>query len=232
MKMADKNSGARNRKAAEAFVLKYIEKLMPGSENTRLYQELFASMDDKQFEELMSSLAREETTLAVIAPNFGKVRLTVENNLKIAQELGHNFFEHLWIKPDDQTPAYLTPVKYLVIDLPLRRQAQLLVKKISIPADNQSVDDLTGQPSGQSEAAKISYPETQVLAALNLDKTLNELLKYRGGDTQGFNAMNDSFAKTGGASQDAISHMAGGVRSTQTLHTVLLAMHLSNSLTT
>lgn len=226
--MAEKKG---NRKAAERFILDYIEKLMPGSENTALYREYFASMDDETFHGFMDALAKEETTLSVIAPNFGKVKLTVENNLKIAEELGHNFFERLWIKPDDNTPAYLTPKQYLVMDLPLRRQAQVLVKKISIPEDNQSVDDLTGQPSGKSEAAKISYPETQVLAALNLDKTLNELLKYRGGDTQGFNAMNDSFAKTGGASQEAIKHLAGGVRSTQTLHTILLAMHLSNTLT-
>jgi hypothetical protein len=227
--MAEKQYGKRQ--ATEAFVLKYIEKLMPGSENTQLYRDLFASMDDEQFDQFIQALEKEETTLAVIAPNFGKVKLTVENNLALAQELGHNFFERLWIKPDDNSPAFLTPKEYLVMDLPLRRQAQVLVKKISIPEDNQSVDDLTGQPSGKSEAAKISYPETQVLAALNLDKTLNELLKYRGGDTQGFNAMNDSFARTGGASQEAIKHLAGGVKSTQTLHTILLAMHLSNTLT-
>jgi hypothetical protein len=227
--MAEKQYGKRQ--ATEAFVLKYIEKLMPGSENTQLYRDLFASMDDEQFDQFIQALEKEETTLAVIAPNFGKVKLTVENNLALAQELGHNFFERLWIKPDDNSPAFLTPKEYLVMDLPLRRQAQVLVKKISIPEDNQSVDDLTGQPSGKSEAAKISYPETQVLAALNLDKTLNELLKYRGGDTQGFNAMNDSFSRTGGASQEAIKHLAGGVKSTQTLHTILLAMHLSNTLT-
>lgn len=219
------------RKEAESFILKYIEKLMPGSENTLIYTRLFASMDDKAFQKFIDELATEDTQLAVIAPNFGKVQLDVKRNLAIAEELGHQFFQRLWIKPDDNTPAYLTKWPYLVFDLPLRRQAQLLVKKISIPEDNQSVDDLTGQPSGKSEAAKISYPETQVLAALNLDHTLNELLKYRGGDTQGFNAMNDSFAKTGGASQEAIKHMAGGVRSTQTLHTILLAMHLSNTLT-
>jgi hypothetical protein len=227
--MAEKQYGKRQ--AAEAFVLKYIEKLMPGSDNTQLYRDLFGSMDDEQFDQFIQALEKEETTLAVIAPNFGKVKLTVENNLALAQELGHNFFERLWIKPDDNSPAFLTPKEYLVMDLPLRRQAQVLVKKISIPEDNQSVDDLTGQPSGKSEAAKISYPETQVLAALNLDPVLNELLKYRGGDTQGFNAMNDSFARTGGASQEAIKHLAGGVKSTQTLHTILLAMHLSNTLT-
>jgi hypothetical protein len=225
--MAEKKG---NRKGAEKFILEFVEDLLPGSENTQLYRDLFASMDDAAFHQFMDGLEREEIVISVIAPNFGKTKLTVENNLKLAEKLGHNFFERLWIKPDDNSPAYLTPIKYLVFDLPLRRQAQVLTKKISIPEDNQSVDDLTGQPSGKSEAAKISYPETQVLTALNLTQTLNELLKYRGGDTQGFNAMNDSFAKTGGASQEAIKHLAGGVRSTKTLQTYLLAMHLANTL--
>jgi hypothetical protein len=215
------------RQAAESFIIKYIERLMPGSDNTRIYTELFHSMDDQAFDDFMQKLGRGEQRLAIIAPNFAEHKLTVQNNLKIAEELGHKFFERLWIKPADGQPAYLSPMEYLVVDLPLRRQAQLLVKKISIPEDNQSVDDLTGQPSGKSDSAKISYPETQVLTALKLDYTLKEFLQIRGGDTQYFNAMNDSFSKTGGASQEALKHLAGGVRSTQTLRTILNAMHFS-----
>jgi hypothetical protein len=217
------------RQEAEAFILKYIEKLIVGgpNQNVQIYQELFASMDDKQFDEFITSVGTGKARLGIIAPNFVAGKLDVPNNLKIADELGHNFYEHLWIVPANGGPAYLSGPEYLVMDLPLRRQAQLLVKKISIPEDNLSVDDLTGQPSGKSDSAKISFPETQVLAALKLDKTLTEFLKYRGGDTQGFNAMNDSFSKTGGASQEAISHLAGGVRSTQTLRTILTGMHFS-----
>lgn len=215
------------RQASEAFILKWIERLVPGSENTQLYKDMFARMDDKVFHDFIESVGTVKTRLSVIVPNFAKSKITIENNLAIAKELGHNFYERLWIKPSDDQPAYLTREKYLVMDLPLRRQAQLLVKKISIPEDNQSVDDLTGQPSGKSDSAKISYPETMVLTSLKLDHNLTEFLKYRGGDTQGFNAMNDSFAKTGGASQEAIKHLAGGVRSTQTLRTILTAMHFS-----
>jgi hypothetical protein len=51
------------------------------------------------------------------------------------------------------------------------------------------------------------------------------MISLRGGDTQGFNAMNDSFARTGGASQKAIEHLRGGVKSTQALNTILTSMH-------
>jgi hypothetical protein len=153
----------------------------------------------------------------------------VERNLKVAKQWGHEFFEKIWLPgPDGQ--MYLSPIPYLVIELPLRRQAQHLIKKISIPEDNRSVDNLTGQPTGRSKGSKLSYPEFQVLAALNLDANITEMAKYRGGDTGGFNAMNKQIANTGTVSQESIEHLSTGVESTKTLHTLLVAMHLSNTL--
>lgn len=219
-----------NRKKTEAFIIEWIEKLLPGGGNKKLYLDLFASMDDNAFTKFMNDIESGEKTLSIIAPNFGSVSLSTERNLKLAKELDHNFFQRIWIEGNDTTPTYLTPIPYLVVDLPLRRQAQLLVKKISIPEDNKSVDDFTGQPTGKSKGSKISYPETQVLAAMGLDNCLVEMLKYRGGDIKGFDAMNNSISKTGGVSLEAIKGMASGVESTRVLKSYLNCMHLSNSL--
>lgn len=219
-----------NRKAAQAVILEYIEKLLPGSKNTQIYTEMFAAMSDKQFDEFMKKIEEGQVRLAIVAPNLEEPKLTIERNLALAKELGHEFFERVWIDPGNEVPPYLSPIKYLVVDLPLRRQAQLLVKKISIPEDNRSIDDFTGQPTGKSKGSKISYPETQIMAALNLDNSLVEMLKYRGGDIKGFNAMNAAIAKTGGVSLKAIEPLAGTVKSTQTLSVFLTCMHLQNTL--
>lgn len=219
-----------NRAAAQAFILKYINKILPGSDNEKIYTDLFASMDDKAFAEFMDDLETGKKTLAIIAPNFGKQSLSTERNLAIAKEIGHQFFQRVWIEGDDDTPTYLTPIPYLVIDLPLRRQAQLLVKKISIPEDNKSVDDFTGQPTGKSKGARVSYPEVQVLAAMGLDNSLVELLKYRGGDVKGFDAMNDAISKQGGVSMKAIEKFTSGVESTRILKTYLTSMHIKSTL--
>lgn len=219
-----------NRTKAEAFILKYIEALLPGSDNTEMYKAMFSNMSDKQFSEFMNDLESGEKTLTIIAANMAKQTLDVSRNLKLAEELGHSFFHKLWINNNNDTPTYLTNIKYMVLPLPLRRQAQILEKKISVPEDNRSVDDFTGQPTGKSKGSKISYPETQIMAALNLDQSLIEMLKYRGGDTKGFNAMNESISKTGGVSLDSISSKAGVVKSTQTLSTLLKGMHLDNTL--
>lgn len=220
----------KNRKAAEAVILEYIEKLLPGSPNAQLYKDLFAEMSDKQFDVFMQGVKEGTARLALIAPNMSEHKLTIERNFAVAKELGHSFFERIWIDKGDSTPPYLSPIKYLIVDLPLRRQQQLLVKKISIPEDNRSVDDFTGQPTGKSKGSKISYPEIQILAALNLDQCLIEMLKYRGGDVKGFDAMNTMIAKTGGASLQAIEKLGTKVKSTETLATLLRCMHLDNSL--
>lgn len=219
-----------NRKAAEALILEYIEKMLPGSENPALYKSIFKAMDNEQFDRFIADIESGKTRLAIIAPNFNEKKLDVERNIGIAKELGHNFFQKLWIEGTGNTPTYLTPIPYMVLDLPLRRQAQLLVKKIAIPEDNKSVDDFTGQPTGKSKGSRMSYPETQIMTAMGLDNCLIEMLKFRGGDVDGFNAMNTSISRTGEVSLKAIAPLASGVESTKTLKTILTGMHISNTL--
>ncbi len=218
------------RKAAEEVILTYIDKMMPGSPNKQYYIDLFATMSDEDFHQFMVDIKDGRKNLCIIAPNMNKYSLSTERNIKIAKELGYNFFQRIWIHSNGERPKYLTPIPYMVVKLPLRRQAQVLVKKISIPEDNKSVDDLTGQPTGKSKGAKISYPELQTLAAKNLDNCLTELTKFRGGDIKGFDAMNRMISKTGGVSLKAIAGYASGVESTKSMKTILTAMHIRSTL--
>ncbi|WP_201285368.1 hypothetical protein, partial [Klebsiella pneumoniae] len=89
---------------------------------------------------------------------------------------------------------------YLVIDVPLRRQVQLLQSKATIPENNKHIDDLSGQSTGPSKGSKISFPELQVLFAQGLDSTITELIQFRGGDAKAFNAMNRAIIENGGVS--------------------------------
>lgn len=219
-----------NRKAAEAFILEYIEKLLPGGVNAELYKKKFKGLSDEEFERFIEDLENNVSRLKVVVPNFSDVKIDVERNLAVGEELGHNFFKRINIPPRDGMPGYLTPVPYLVGVLPLRRQAQVLEKKISIPEDNNCVDDLTGQPTGKSKGSKISYPEVQVLAALGLDQSLHELMKFRGGDEKGFAAMNAFIMRNGAVSLKAIAPFASGVKSVQALKAFLMAMQLKASL--
>lgn len=215
-----------NRAKAENFILKFIKRLSPNSQNVKLYQDFFKSLTDEAFDTFMNNLKEGRQYLSLIEPNGGKTGLSVENNLEIAKELGHNFFERLWIEGKAGEPAYLTPVPYLVVDLPVRRASQLLTKKIKVPEHNKTVDILTGQPTGESKGAKISYPELQVCAAMGLEESMVELMKYRGGDVRGNKAYNAMLSKLGTANLKTLSNYSSGVESNNTLKTFMNAMHL------
>lgn len=219
-----------NRKGAEAEVLRLIDMLLPGSDNKKLYQERFAQMSDAEFDDWIAKMERGEATLSLIAPNLSEHKLSLERNLKIAATLKHDFFQHLILTDAASGTVYKTPKKYLVIDLPLRRQQQLLFKKISIASDNRHVDELTGQPRDESKGSSVSFPEVQVLNAQGFDRALEELLKFRGGDIQAFQAMNRLIIETGGANQNAIKRNPSRVKSTETLGSFLKGMHLDNNL--
>lgn len=225
---------AGNRQAAEAVILKRIEQMSPGGPTTQIYRDLFAKMDDAAFHVFMQKLKSRENRLVLIAPNLAAekgTRLEVARALALAKEMGHDFYQYIWINPGDGvTPAFRTNKKYLVLLLPYRRQAQLLEKKARIPKHNRSIDAMTGQVTGESKGSKLSSPEIQVLAALHLPKLIEEQIKWRGGDIKGYDALVNMIDKTGAVSMEAIEHLAGGVESTKVLATYLTAMHLSTTL--
>lgn len=221
---------AGNKKAAQDYILKYLQKITRSDENVRIYEKIFAAMTDKDFDKFITDLESGEKFLVVIVPNFGKSTIDVENNLNIAKELKHEFFQKVWIEGQGDTPTYLTPIPYMVVDLPVRRASQLLIKKISVPKHNKVIDSLTGQPTGESKGAKISYPELQVAAAMGLENCMIELMKYRGGDARGGAALNGMISRYGRANLRTLSQFASGVESTFTLKTFLTSAHLSSTL--
>lgn len=228
---------AGNRKKAEAFIvgwIREIERDLSDKPNSTFYEKVFfPSMTDAAFDQYMNDLESGQKFLVLIYPNFNKSgKLSTSNNLRVAEALGHNFFQKLWIEGTGDMETYLTPVPYLIVDLPLRRASQLLIKKISVPDDMKTVNALTGQPTGESKGAKISSPELQICAAMGLDNSMVELMKYRGGDLRGLAAYRGMISKYGRASIQALQPYASGVESTKTLYTLLTSAHLKSTLNT
>lgn len=219
---------ARNRSAFIQTIIDGIEAIIPNSPNTQMYRDMFAAMSDEQIDAYYEQLKTRNVRLSIVAPPDAPYKLSVERNKKIAKEWGHDFYQRIYIDPGKGIPKYLTPIPYLIMMLPMKRQAQHLVKKISIPEDNKTIDDYSGQPTGASKGSKISYPEVQIMTALNLDNSLIEFMKFRGGDERGFDAMNASINRTGSVSIDELKTLGTRVTSTTTLYTILKAMHIDS----
>lgn len=218
-----------NRKAAEAFILDFMDKILPGGENRALYEALFKDMNDRDFDKLMQSI-KDGFVLPIIAPNLNDAKLDTTRNVKLAKSLGHSFFEHIVLTDNDTGETYTTPHKYMVVDMPVRRQSQLLDKKMSTPSNNNVVDELTGQATGVSKGSALSFPELGVLLSVGLDGPIEELIKLRGGDEVAFNAMNRQILETGESDIDSIKSLGSKVKSTETLSAILTGMHLRNNL--
>ncbi|AEH03595.1 RNA polymerase beta subunit [Pseudomonas phage PhiPA3] len=219
-----------DRKVVEREILYFIDMFRPGSNNKKIYEELFARMNDKEFEEWMERLEAGEV-LALYAPNLEEPQLSINQNYKVADALGHELFQHLILTDPQTGQTYKTQNKHLVGLVPFRRQVQMLVKKSSIPGSNHIVDERSGQAAGDSKGARLSAPEIQVNASKGLNNMVLELIKFRGGDEKAYNAMNKSIIETGEASLDSImAETPSQTKSNLTLSVYLKGMHLNNNL--
>ncbi len=219
-----------NRKAFTDTVIKWIGKMIPGGEYVKVLKKQLEALTDEDFEALVVRLEQSGDAIPLVVPNLSDTKISVERNIEVAKELGYDFFQYLRLTDPVTGLLYKTPVRYLVLQLPFRRQQQLLEEKISIPEHNRAVDDLTGQPTGPSKGASLTLPEVYVLRSQGADKSLLELFKYRGGDTKGFQRMNRAVMETGGVSLDALSTEPTRVKSTDTLRSYMLAAHIDNNI--
>lgn len=219
------------RKLAEKEILYFIERLLPDGGNKEIYERRFKQMSDVEFDAFIERLATGEEILSLFKPNLKQPRLDLTRNLEVAEELGYPLFQHLYLTDQGTGMVRKTPAKYMVGVVPLRRQAQTLESKMSIPEDDKTVDQLTGQATGTSKSSRISYPEAQVNLSKGLDKMLLELVKFRGGDAKAYAAMNKSIYETGEASLEHImATVPSRVKATEALNTLFTAMHIRTNL--
>jgi len=220
-----------NREAATRELLYFIDRFIPGSDNKAIYEKRLNQWSDEEFDDYMNNLASGKETLALFAANNSPHKLDILNLYSVADELNYKLFQHLDLTDPITGQVVRTNVPHLVLRLPLRRQVQMLYKKMSIPEDDDTVDERTGQATGESKGARVSYPELQVNAAKGLNKSIIEMLKFRGGDEKAYNAMNRAIMETGGVSMDTISSMLPSkVKATQTLSVMFKSAHLNTNL--
>lgn len=221
-----------NRKQAIEVFLQGLEQILPGSPNTEYYKKYLNGLSDEQFEKMVVAIEEGKLVLPLFKPNLTKPLLDVTRNIEIAKEWGHEFFEQLWLTdPVDPDITALTPLKYLVIELPMRRQAQTLENKMAVPTTNEFIDDLSGQPmdSSESKGSALTFPELQVLNSEGLDNAALELLKFRGGDTDAYLALEQTIIDSGSASMAQTDPGDSRVKSTDTLNIRLRAAHIASN---
>ncbi len=221
---------ATNRKAAEKLILETVDKWEKGTVNSKMYKEMFSEMSDAKFKAWIDSVYEGKDNIRVYANNFGKINPDVKNNIKILRSMGFEPYQRPWVTDEHTGEVFLSPIRYPCWHLPWRRLAQDLMKKISIPKDNNHRDDLTNQPTGVSKGSKISFPEAGVFSARNLPYTAMEGMKARGGDQKAYTKFRNDLITTGEVSMEEIMKLNSVPSVIVTVNTFLNACHLESTL--
>jgi hypothetical protein len=216
------------RQQIQEFILKMINMQDPSGYNGKVYEDFFAGMSDQEFHRYMETLRdNKNAKLKFLVPPF-KVVISLEASFKVAKALGVQVLERLRLWDPIGRRYCLTPEKYYVLKLPVRRLKQYLMDGLSVPDSDKRLNPLTDQVVKPDKGSAISFPQAQMIAEKGLTKTLHEMISVRGGDLTAYAQMKSEIEETGD-SDTSVMLGTQGVKSVQTLRTTLQAMHLDTN---
>lgn len=226
------NAKLQEKRKAEVidFIVKHVNMIDKSGEAGERYQKYLTAMSLSDFHAYMTDLKEGNDILYVNVPNLKKRHVTLENNLKVAKEIGVEFFQRLKIVDPISGKTHLTPRKYLILHLPVRRQIQTIKSGLSYAVDNSKIDPSTGQVVGDSRSAALSTPEALILYSKGMNKAITELVKVRGGDVQAQRWAYRSMYETGSFTIQGAQELGTRAVSSETLSTYLKAMHVDNNI--
>lgn len=189
------------RKKIQDKILSVLSSMDRTGKNTKHYQDKFAKMSDKDFADFMQRIRDREEVLVIYSANTVD-RLSLPDLVDTAKKIGLELFERIRMYDTTNDTYYYTPHKMLVLQCPIRRMAQFVDHKLSVAEGDSRIDMLSGQVVKPDQAASLSEPETRCLYARGLNKTLRELLKFRGGDVVAFAEFKRELEETGTTTVD------------------------------
>lgn len=229
---------SKKREKVTKFILDNIGKICPDDKtNVELLRKKLTAFTDVEFEAYIRRLGpattpeqiKQREILPYYVPNLGKFRISIARNFQLVRALGKSMTHRLVMTDGATGLQYVTPHEYPVFDLPVRRQAQTVVKKRSIPEHDQRIDDLTHQPTSQSKGSRVSAPELGSLSSRGLNATIMEKIKVRGGDDAAYREMRRQLIENGECSLAQVSGL-GKAKSIDTMAVFFNCMHLGNNL--
>lgn len=216
------------RKAAEEDLLKHLKMMEPAGTNAQRYAEMFAAMDDAQFEDFVQRLESDAEQVFIYVPNM-VVHLKMEDIIATAHAVGVELFEHLRLYDAATKRYYTTPEKYFVVEMPVRRLKQYWKDKISVPDSDTKTDVRTGQVTKPDKGSSMSVVEMQTLDSKGLHYSLAEFITVRGGNVHAYASFKSHLMESGAAVLDEVD-MTGKVRSALIGQVMMQAMMLDNNL--
>jgi hypothetical protein len=225
-----KDAMARNpqRQAVEDYLQRHLTGIDPTGTNAKRYAAAFAKMNDAEFHKFVDEIRTGVRTLKLYTPNM-VVRLRLENIVAVAKAIECKLFQRLKLWDPNARRFYLTPRRYPIFLLPVRRLKQYLQDKMSVPESDTTTDLFTGQVVRPDKGSSISTTEMQTYASKGLTNALVELTNVRGGNVTAYAAFKAQLEETGSA-QLGTTAPTGKIRSAVMGQVFLQSMMLDNNL--
>lgn len=214
------------RKKVEEFILNHVNNIDKTGKNGERYKKKFAKMSDADFDEFMRDIRDGNEVLFIYAANMVD-HYKVADLRDYATKIGVKLFERIRMWDQVTQSYYLTSKEYFVIQAHVRRFSQFVDHKLSVAEGDKQLDVLTGQVCRGDRAGGISQTEIQSLYARGMEKTILELLKYRGGDITALAEFRRELEEQG---RTTISRDTGSIpRSAIVLDQLLSAAHIESN---
>ena len=175
---------AKNKRIVDK-ILKVMKTIDHTGYNYDRNKKIFENMTDKEFDTYMRVLRDGKEVIHLVVPNQ-KVLLDFNDIEKAGELVNTTFFHQLIMEDMDTGIKFVTPEKYFIGEVPVRRLEQTLEEKMSIPRSDMKIDGMTGQVTGDDRSCSITYPELQAIYANSGDKTLEELAVARAGNLDAY----------------------------------------------
>jgi hypothetical protein len=216
------------RKRIQDLILKVMKILDESMYNYNIYEEFFRNMSDEEFSSWLKTLkGSRDCKVTLLVPPM-KVNISTTACFKVAKLLGVEFMERLRLWDPIGKRYCLTPEKYFIFKLPVRRLKQYLMDGLSVPDDDKKLNPLTDQVVGPSKGSAISFPQAQMISEKGLTTTLHELMSIRGGDLEAYSRLKAEIEETG-TSDTGVMKGTRGTKAAQSLRSFFTAMHLSSN---
>lgn len=206
--------------AGVAEILKTDKKV--SDHNIGLISNLIDSLSDKELDILIEDLSTGKVVLPLVVPNGSTI--DYEDLLATTKKRKVNL--HKKIITIDGNKRTKGRIPRLVMEVPVKKLAQLVDKKRSIADDQHSVNHLTGQVTGASKSMSITNPELSLWAGNGMYAGTKEATKYRGGDINS-KLVIEKLAESGmEITQETLEKYSSGPEVNNTVKQLLLGMHI------
>ena len=171
------------RKKIEKLVIDVLTAVDPSKRNVKKWQETFASMSDKEFDQFCKTLKddNEFITLDVVEYEGAPTLETFEAGATV---LGIPLFERVAMPHAtmDKNKVQWTKHPVLVGYCNVKRPQQAIIKKNGASTSIEKRSPITGQVTGEDKNGRETDLENSMMVAMGADAILKELNGFRADD--------------------------------------------------